>query len=166
MTEAHEGINIISNLGKIINFAILFFLLYILAKTPISKFIKEKRHSIIEEIENSFRKKDEVERRLKEIEKRLKNIDSEVEGIISIGEKEAISEREKILYEAGKEAEKIIMEAEETIEEERRRGIEELKKYGAEILIVKVVEKIKRSFGEAEQKKILRKAMEEVRNTL
>lgn len=166
MTEAHEGINIISNLGKIINFAILFFLLYILAKTPLSKFIKEKRHSIVEEIEDSFRKRDEVERRLRELEKRLKNIDSEVKEIISIGEREALAEREKILYEAGKEAEKIIMEAEEAIEEARRKGIEELKKYGAEVLIMRVVEKIKRSFGEAEQKKILRKAMDEVGKTL
>jgi len=166
MTEAHEGINIISNLGKIINFAILFFLLYILAKSPLSKYIKNKRDSINEEIEDSFRKRDEVERRLRELEQRLKNIDSEVAEILKEGEREAISEREKILEEADREAKRIILEAEEAIEEERRKGTYELRKYAAEILIERVAEKIKRSFGESQQKNILRKAMDEVRKAL
>lgn len=166
MTEPHEGINIMSNLGKIINFTILFFLLYILAKSPLSKYIRSKKDSINEEIEDSFRKRDEVERRLRELERRLKNIASEVAEIISEGEKEAISERERILEEANKEAKRIIMEAEEAIEEERRKGIDKLRRYGAEILIGKVVEKIKTSFGESEQKNIIRKAMDEIRKTL
>ncbi len=166
MTETHEVINIVSNLGKIINFAILFFLLYMLAKSPLSKFIRNKRSSTSETIDDSFRKRDEVERRLREIEKRLENIDSEVTEIISAGEREAIYERKKILEEADKEAKKIISEAEETIEEARRKGIEELRRYGAEILIERVVKKIKEGFGESEQRKILSKAMDEVRKAL
>lgn len=166
MSEPHEGINIISNVGKIINFAILFFLLYILAKSLLSKYIKNKKDSINEEIEDSFRKRDEVERRLRELEKRLKNIDSEVAEIILEGEREAISERERILEEADREAKRIIMEAEEAIEEERKKGIDELRRYGAEILIRRVIEKIKTSFGKPEQKNIIRKAMDEIRKAL
>lgn len=166
MSEPHEGINIISNVGKIINFAILFFLLYILAKSPLSKYIKNKKDSINEKIEDSFRKRDEVERRLRELEKRLKNIDSEVAEIILEGEREAIYERERILEEADREAKRIIMEAEEAIEEERKKGIDELRRYGAEILIRRVIEKIKTSFGKPEQKNIIRKAMDEIRKAL
>jgi F-type H+-transporting ATPase subunit b len=162
MTETHQGINLVSNFGKILNFAILFFLLYLLAKSPLSKYLKNKRDSTIEEIEDSFRKKDEIERRLRELEERIKNVDLEIKEIISNGEKEALSEREKILNEAKKEADKIISEAEEAIEDARRKGIEELKRYGAELLIERAIEKVKRNFGESEQRKILRKAINEL----
>lgn len=166
MTGTHEGIDLISNLGKIINFGILFLLLYILVRSPLSKFIKNKRDSINEEIESSFRKRNEVERRLKEIRKRLENIESEIKQILSKGEIDAISEREKILNEAKEEAEKIILEAEELIDEERRKGFDQLRKYSAELLMEKVIERIKRSFGESEQRRIIRKAMDEVRKAL
>lgn len=166
MTGAHEGIDLVANLGKIINFGILFFLLYILARSPLSKFIRNKRDSINDEIESSFKKRDEVERRVKEIAKRLENIEAEVNEILLKGEKDAISEREKILFEARREAEKIILEAEELIEEERRKGLNELRRYGAELLIEKVTEKIRKSFGEEEQRRVIRKALDEVGRAL
>lgn len=166
MTGTHEGINLISNLGKIINFGILFLLLYLLARSPLAKFIKNKRDSINEEIESSFRKRDEVEIRLREIRKRLENIESEINQIISKGEIDATSEREEILDEARREAEKIILEAKELIEEEKRKAIDQLRKYSAELLMGKVIERIKESFGEGEHRKIIRKAMDEVRKAL
>ncbi len=166
MTETHEGVNIVSNLGKIFNFAVLFFLLYILAKSPLSKFIANKRISTSEDIDDSFRKRDEVERRLRKIENRLKSIDSEVAEIVSAGEREAIIEKKRILEEANLEAKKIIQEAEEAIEEARRKGLEELRRYGAEILIGRVSERIKRGFGESEQRRIIRKAIDEIGKAL
>ncbi len=75
MAPNEGGINIISNLGKILNFAILFFLLYILAKKPLSKYLKNRSDLVVEEMDNSYSKKMEMERRLKEIENRFKNME-------------------------------------------------------------------------------------------
>ena len=113
-----------------INFAVLFFLLYKFIKRPLVNAVRDRHQVLRSTWEEAKRAKELWEAKYKEYEDRLKRLDEEMERVRQEVLAEAERERERIIKEAEAAAERIRQQAKVAIEQElkmaERRLIEEV----------------------------------------
>jgi F-type H+-transporting ATPase subunit b len=101
---------------KTVNTVILIAILYWLLKKPISKFISDGINAIVSRFEKAKQDKEEVLKLLKEAEKKSEEAKAEAERILQYSKELAAKEREQIIAEAKRTAERIIKMADGEIE--------------------------------------------------
>jgi F-type H+-transporting ATPase subunit b len=106
------------NLWRVINLLVfVIFLIYILrSKVRIGQVFDNRAASIIKELEQAKRDKQESQQRLAELEARLGRLDQEVADIRAEAERESAHEAERIRQTAAADAEKIRQTAQREIE--------------------------------------------------
>lgn len=138
-----------------VTFLILLFLLKKYAWKPILGAVKSREESIENALASAQRAKEEMERLNADNERILREARAERDAVL----KEAREMKENIISEAkskaGKEAEKIIEQAREQIENQKMAAITELKNQVAE-MSVQIAEKIlRRELGSKDQQSAL-----------
>ncbi len=163
--------NILENFGfdpilfvaQIINFVIIFFILKKILYKPVLEMLN-KRDS---EIKKGLKDKDEAEKLLAKAEVQeaeiIKKAQLRAEKIIADAKLEANDTRTHIEENAKKEAERIIRQANETIEHETKLAEEHLTKKIGGIAIGLLESSLSGLFGKKEQEVILKKAETELR---
>jgi len=105
-------------LWRVVNLLIfVIFLVYIFRKKlQIGKVFDDRAASIVKELEQAKRDKQEAQERLQELEARFARLDQEVAAIRAEAERESAREAERIKQAAGADAEKIRQTAQREIE--------------------------------------------------
>lgn len=146
-------------LGKAINFFILFGgLAYILFK-PIRNFLYGRAVKIdrsLKDVEDSRRKE---ELKLEEVKNRLRRLEEEITKIKKESEIEGQREKDRIIKDAQREAEKVRHFAKEDIEMLTRAGIQELKEYTAELATELAQQRIKKKMTDETQSLFIDKSI-------
>lgn len=160
--EEHSSPSFLQFLGKSINFIILFGgLAYILYK-PLRNFL-EKRSAEIEcsqkEAEDARR---EAEKKLEKAKAQLESLEDEVAEIKKEAEIEGAREKERILNEAKKEAERIKHLVQTEIDVYIEAGIRELKEYAAEMATKLAQERIKKKMTSQDHSLLIDKSIEKL----
>ncbi len=115
-----------------LNFVILFGILYFLLYGPVKKFM-DTRSQTYKDIDDQINKKLEDANQTKaEYEKKLENADNEIAKKLALAEAEAEKQAQEICKQAKSDAEKIILKAEAEAEKERIQLIESSRKEIAE----------------------------------
>lgn len=126
---------LLSNLGingkllvaQIINFLILLFVLYKFAYGPILKMLEERT----KKIEKGLKDADESHKKLAEIVQKEKEVMAEArkeaQAIIVKAEEQAKKSKDEIAVEAKAQAEKIMQDTEKKIEDEKNKMLAEVK---------------------------------------
>lgn len=130
-------------LGKMLNFVILFGGLAYLLRKPLRDFLESRITKIKESLEETKASRRQAEQKLQEIKKRLSLLEDEIEEIKKEGEARGLEERDRIIEQAHREAEKIKRIAQEEIEMLTRAGMADLREYTAELATVLAQERIK-----------------------
>jgi ATP synthase F0 subunit b len=134
--EQAESTGLLSNptLWRVINLVVfVIILVYILRnKVRIGQVFDNRAASIVKELEQAKRDKQEAEDRLAQLEARLTKLDQEVEQIRAEAERESARESERIRDAAAADAEKIRRTARREIEGAMKAARNELRAFVAD----------------------------------
>ena len=151
-------------LWRVINLLIfVIVLLYILrSKVRIGQVFDNRAASIIKELEQAKRDKQEAEDRLKELEARLSKLDTEVEQIRAEAERESARESERIRQAAAADAEKIRQTAGREIEGALKAARNELRAFVADQSVALAEGMIRREIRPEDDSRMVNKFIDDL----
>jgi ATP synthase F0 subunit b len=163
-SEGQDGILRNKPLWRVINLAIfVIILIYILrSKVRVGQIFENRAATIVKELEQAKREKQEAEARLGELETRLSRLDQEVAGIRAEAERESEREAERVRQAASADAEKIRVTAQREIEGAMKAARTELRSFVAEASVAMAEEIIRREIRPEDNSRMLNKYIDDL----
>lgn len=158
---ANLGINLPTLLAQIINVAVLFGLLYLVAYRPIMRMLDERSGKIKESMEQTEFIKQQAERAEEETAKRIEAAGKEGEEVIARAMRTGEEVRREAQQQSKQEGETLIARARAEIQRERDGAIDELRKEFADLTILAAGKVIDRSLDKKAHRLIIDKVLEE-----
>ena len=155
------GINLSTLIAQIVNFLILFGLLYLVAYKPIMRIFDERSRRIKESMEQTEVIKEQAANADEEFKKRLEAAGREGQELISRAMRTGEEAGRKVQQDARQEAEVIIEKARLEIQRERDEVIDELRKEFTDLTIEAAGKVIERSLDKEAHRKLIDKVLEE-----
>ena len=155
------GINVSTLLAQVINFTILFALLYFVAYKPIMRMFDERSRRVKESIDQTEHIKEQAELAEKETEKHIQEASKEGQKIIQKAEQVGEEIRQKAQQDAEKQSEKILKRAQVEIERERDEAINELRQQFASLTIMTAGKVIDKTLDKETHQELIEKALKE-----
>ncbi len=139
---------------EIISFAILLFILAKYAFPPILHTLDERERKIRESIESAERRSAEAERRMAEYEAKMKASQKEAEEMIAQAKARAQQMKEDNERQLSADAERIKAPAAREIEQERRKALDDVRRYVGELALQVAGKVLERSLTDADHKRL------------
>lgn len=146
-------------LYKVINFAILVFLIVYFLGKPIKNFLAQRKELIEKSIREAQEAKELAQKALQEVEEKLKLKDKEVQEILDTARKIGEQEKQQIIQETDKLREKILEQAKTNIEFELKMAKDALRLEAAELAIELSEQKLKEKITPEEQQRLLQESI-------
>jgi F-type H+-transporting ATPase subunit b len=159
--EAHPSL-FMEYLWKIINFGILFFILFKFGKKPIQAFLKQRSETIEKTLKEAREAKELAEKALREVDTRLKEKDKEIQDILAVSKRSAEVERDSLIEQGDRLKEKILEQAKANIAYELKHAKEAIKAEAAEVAIELAEKKLKEKLTKEEQEKLLEESITKI----
>ncbi len=140
---------------RILNFAILVFLLVKFVGKPLKGFLKQRTEMIEKSIKEAQEAKEIAKKALVEVEEKLKMKDKEIAEILSLAKVTGEDEKKRLIEDADKLRVKILEQAKANIEHEVKMAKEAIKAEAVEEAIKLSEDKIKSRLTKEDQDKIL-----------
>lgn len=141
---------------RIVNFVVLFAILYKFTAKPVRDFFANRREGIISSLEEAKRAKEDAEGRYRELSQRLANRDQEFEEIRRSALENAEKVRDEIIAEAHERARRMEEKAKESIEQELKKARESLKREAAELALKLSEERLKKEITSSDHKRFVK----------
>ena len=155
------GINIPTFLAQIVNFAILFGLLYLVAYKPLMKILDERSRKVKESMEQTEFIKQQAEQAEEETKKRIEEASKEGQEVVARAVRTGEEVGRRAQQEAKEGAEALIARARVEIQRERDDAVDELRKQFADLTIMAAGKVIDRSLDKETHRQIINKVLEE-----
>ena len=155
------GINLPTLLAQIVNFGILFGLLYLVAYKPIMRMLDERSRKIKDSMEQTEAIKQQAEHAEEEVKKQLETAGKEGMEIMARAMHTGEEMRQKAQQEARQDAETIITRARVEIQQERDGAIDELRKEFADLTIMAAGKVIEKSLDKQTHRQLIDKVLEQ-----
>lgn len=155
------GLSVPTLLAQLVNFAILFGLLYLVAYKPILRMLDERSGKIKESMEQTELIKEQAERAEEESKKRIEEASKDGQEIIARAARMGEDTRREAEQKARQEAETLLTRARTEIHRERDEAIDELREEFADLTILAAEKIIDRSLDEKAHRQIIDKVLEE-----
>jgi F-type H+-transporting ATPase subunit b len=151
-------------LWRVINLLIfVIIIVYVLrSKVRIGQVFDNRAASIVKELEQAKRDKEESQKRLKELEARLGRLDQEVAEIRAESERESAREEERIRQTASADAEKIRQTAQREIEGAMKAARGELRAFVADQSVALAEGIIRREIRSDDNTRMVNKYIDEL----
>lgn len=151
-------------LWRVINLLVfVIVLVYIFRnKMNIGKVFDDRAATIVKDLEQARRDKEEAQQKLAEVEARLSRLDQEVAGIRQEAEREGARERERISQSAVADAEKLRQTAQREIEGAMKAARTELRAFVAEHSVQMAENIIRREIRPEDNTRMLNKYIDEI----
>jgi len=169
LPEQTDGRTILDGLGinpelliaQIINFLLLFGLLYAAAYKPVLKMLDKRAKGIQESIDKAESLMTQASEAEQEAQRQLDDAGKAGQNLISKAVVSAETIRGKALEDAKPEVEAFVTRARQTIQEERKEVMEELKKEFSDLTITAARKVIEAELDENKHRKLIEKVLEE-----
>ena len=158
---ADLGISLPTLLAQIVNFVILFGLLYLVAYKPIMRMLDERSRKVKESMDQTELIKEQAEHAEEETKKRIEEASKEGQEIIARAAKMGEGTRQEAEQKAKLEAEALVNRARIEIQRERDEAIEGLRKEFADLTIMAAEKVIDRSLDKKAHREVIDKVLEE-----
>ncbi len=158
---ASLGINLPTLVAQIVNFIILFGLLYLVAYKPIMRMLDERSRRVKESMEQTEFIKQQAERAEEETKKRIEEAGREGQELVARAVRTGEEVRRQAQGEARQDAETLITRARVEIQRERDEAIDELRKEFADLTIMAAEKVIDRSLDREAHRQLIDKVLKE-----
>lgn len=155
------GVNLPTLIAQVINFGILFLLLYLVAYRPILRMFDERSKKIKDSVDQAEYIKEQVARTEEEAEKRIEAATKEGQGLVARAVKTGEEVRQKAEQGAKAEAEVLIQRARAEIQRERDEAVDDVRKAFADLTVQAAEKVIDRSLDKEAHREIIEKVLEE-----
>jgi F-type H+-transporting ATPase subunit b len=155
------GINLPLLIAQIINFLLLFGLLYLFAYKPILKMFDERASRIKESMDLTESVKEQAANAEEEAKKRIEEASKEGQEVIARAIKSGEEIKQKAEQDAKPEAEALIARARSEVQQERDEAIAELRKEFSDLTIAAAEKIIEKELDEEAHRKLIDKVLEE-----
>jgi len=155
------GINGSTLIAQVVNVAILFGLLYLVAYKPIMRMLDERSNKIKESMENTEHIKQQAERAEEEASRRIEEAAKEGQEAIARAMRTGDEVRQEAQQKARSEGEALIARAKSEIQRERDESIDQLRGEFADITIQAAGKVIDRTLDRKAHQDIIDKVLKE-----
>ncbi|MBU2608428.1 MAG: F0F1 ATP synthase subunit B [Chloroflexi bacterium] len=155
------GVSLPTLIAQVINFGILFLLLYLVAYRPIMRMFDERSKKIKDSVDQAEYIKEQVARTEEEAEKRIETASKEGQELVARAVKTGEEVRQKAEVGAKAEAEVLIQRARSDIQRERDEAIDDVRKAFADLMVQAAEKVIDRSLDKEAHREIIEKVLEE-----
>ena len=155
------GISLPTLVAQIVNFVILFGLLYLVAYKPIMRMFDERSRKIKESMEQTEIIKEQAAHAEEEVKKQLEAARQQGQGIIAQATRTSEEIRQKAQQEARQDAEALITRAQVEIQRERDEAIDEVRKEFVDLTIMAAGRVIDRSLDKEAHRQLIDKVLKE-----
>lgn len=160
----HDGSMLKEFIWKTVDFIILVVILYWLLAAKIKTFFVGRRQEIKESMENAAKEKIEAENKFREYSEKIDKASQEIDGIIAMIKSQGVAEKQKIIEDAGKVAQKMKEDAQARIKQEFNKASYQLR-FEAVQLSVQVAEEIlKKNITAQDHEAMVKEYMDKVVN--
>ncbi len=158
---ASLGINLPVLLAQVINFVILFALLYLVAYKPVMRLLDERSRKIKVSMEQAELIKEQAGRAEEEVRKQLGTAAREGQEVVARAVRIGEEVKQGAQQEARQQAESLISRARLEIQRERDEAIDELRREFADLTVLAAGKVIDRSLDKEAHRQIIDKVLEE-----
>jgi F-type H+-transporting ATPase subunit b len=158
---ANLGISLPTLLAQIVNFVILFALLYLVAYRPIMRILDGRSGKIRESMQQAEHIQEQAARAEEEAEKRIEAASKEGQELVARASRTGEGLRQQAQEEAQQAAESLIAKARSEIQRERDGAIDELRREFADLTILAAGKVIDRSLDKKAHRQLIDKMLEE-----
>jgi F-type H+-transporting ATPase subunit b len=155
------GINLPSFIAQLVNFLILFGLLYLVAYKPILKMMDERSNKVKSSLEQAEVIRAQAEKAQEDFKVQIAEASKQGQLVIERAAKTGDEIREKAKAEAQVEAEALITRAKAEIRRERDEVIDELRKEFADLTILAASKVIGKSLDKTAHREMINQVLEE-----
>ncbi len=155
------GISLPTLIAQIVNFVILFGLLYLVAYKPIMRMLDERSKKVKESMEQTEYIKEQAAHAEEEAKKQIEAASKEGQEVIARAVRTGEGIRQQAQQEARQDAEALIVRARAEIQRERDDTIDELRKEFADLTILAAEKVIDRSLDKETHRQLIDKTLEE-----
>ncbi|GAB4388778.1 MAG: F0F1 ATP synthase subunit B [Thermodesulfovibrionales bacterium] len=156
---AEHGVDWMGWAWKVINFAILVFVLVKFGGPAFRSFLQKRSEAIEKSIEEARRARELAEKALAEVQERLKHKDREIEEIIAAARASGEREREALIKEGEKMGRRIVEQARANMDFELKRAKEAVKAEAVELAMELAENKLREKLTPEEQRRLLEDAL-------
>jgi len=158
---ASLGISLPTLLAQIVNFAVLFGLLYLLAYKPVMRMLDERAGKVKESMEQTEYIKEQAAHAEEEAERRIEAASKEGQEVVARSIRTGEEVRQQAQQEARQDAEVLIARARTEIQRERDDAVDELRREFADLTILAAGKVIDRSLDKEAHRQLIDKTLEE-----
>ncbi|MBI5301683.1 MAG: F0F1 ATP synthase subunit B [Chloroflexi bacterium] len=149
------GINLAWLAAQVINFFVLFFLLGAFAYKPVLKMLESRKQKIQESLEYAEKVKRDAAEQQKEFDRKLEETRRETQAASAAAAQVGEKEREVILAQAREDARKLIEQAKEQIEYERKQMLSDLREEVVRLSLAAAQKVINQSLDEKAHRQLI-----------
>ncbi|MBW2557611.1 MAG: F0F1 ATP synthase subunit B [Deltaproteobacteria bacterium] len=153
--EDHGKASLINFGWRFLNFVVLLAILYKLSAKAIRNFFAGGRESIKASLEGAIAAKEEAEKRLREHSGRLDKATAEIQGIADMIKAQGLAEKDKIIEEAKRTAEKMKEDSTARMDQEFKEALKQLRTEAAELSVKMADEILKKNIEDKDHKNMV-----------
>ncbi len=149
-------------LWQLINFSILFIVLFVVLKKPARDYLKARTEAIKKGLDDARQARELAEAALKEVQERFSRKDVEIEAILRTAKQSGEAERETLLKEAERMNQKIAEHADTYISFELKKAKDAIRKEAVIVALELAEKKLEQKMTPEEQKKLIADAVSQL----
>jgi F-type H+-transporting ATPase subunit b len=159
--EAHPSV-VKEYAYKIINFIVIFGIIFYFARKPVKNMLKQRTEMIEKTLKEAQEAKELAQKALQEVKTRIQTKDKEIEEIMTASKHAGEVEREQIIEESNRLKERIFEQAKANIEYEVKSAKKAIRAEAVGIAMELAEKKIKEKLTKDEQEKLLQDSLTKI----
>jgi F-type H+-transporting ATPase subunit b len=149
------GINVTWLLAQVVNISLLIFLLWMFAYKPVLKMMNDRKQKIQESLDYAEKVKRDAADQQKEFEAKLEQTRRETQAASAAAAQVGEKEREVILAQAHEDARKLVDQAKEQIEFERKQMMSDLREEVVRLSLLAAQKVVNQSLDDSAHRKLV-----------
>src|SRR4030066_1087949 len=145
---------------KTFNFIVLVGFLYWLLAAKIKAFFVDRRKDIKESLENTAKQKTEAEKKYREYSEKIDKAALEIDGIFEMIKEQGVAEKQKIIEDAQKAAQKMKEAAKVRMEQELQKASSQLRVEAVQLSVKMAEQILKRNITEQDHEAMVKEYMD------
>jgi F-type H+-transporting ATPase subunit b len=145
---------------RLLNFAVLLFILYKLAWKRLVNFFRNRREDIKTSLAEAEERRVEAEEKFKEYEVKLTKATDDIQNISEMIKAQGLAEKQKLIADAEKAAEKMKEDAKARMDQELKKAGTQLRTEAVELSIQVAEDILKRNVSKEDHEKMVKEYMD------
>ena len=152
--------------GSVVNFVLLVGILAFMLRKPLADYLTARRAAVLEGIEEARRVKEAAKAKDAEYSARMANLDAEMEALREELRRGGLADRDRVVAEASKKAEKMREDARFLIDQQVKQLREDLTKEAVEAAVKAAEETLRKAITAHDQERLAQQYLGTLRTAL